>query len=329
MARKAQAGVSKKNRKKSRFTLDDFQLALLSFPTAVWYLLMCYVPMFGIIIAFKKYRVASGKGFIWSLLFNSEWCGLDNFRFLFSNNMSKTIMMFRNTIGYNLIFIVLGVIVPVTLAIVISQIYSRKLAKVCQTAIFLPHFLSWVVVGYFVYAFLATKEGLVNNLLISANMTGLRWYQADGLPYWPYFLIFLQMWKTMGYGMVVYMASISGIDGSLYEAAVIDGASKHQQTKYITLPLLRPIISIMFIMAVGRIFNSDFGLFYRTTRNSNSLTNVFTTIDVYVYNSLFNTSRPVYGYVSATGFLQSVLGCATLIVANTVVKRIDDDSSLF
>ncbi len=329
MAQRAQQVKSLPNKKKARFSLDDLQLTLLSLPTTAWYFLMCYLPMFGIIIAFKKYRVASGKGFIWSLLYNSEWCGFDNFEFLFSNNMSKTIMMFRNTIGYNLIFIVLGVVVPVTLAIVISQLYSKKLAKVCQTAIFLPHFLSWVVVGYFVYAFLATKEGLVNNIMQSAGGVGLKWYQADGLPYWPYFLVFLQMWKTMGYGMVVYMASISGIDGSLYEAAVIDGATKHQQTKYITLPLLRPIMSIMFIMAVGRIFNSDFGLFYRTTRNSNSLTNIFTTIDVYVFNSMFNTSRPVYGYVSATGFLQSVLGCATLIVANTVVKRIDSDSSLF
>lgn len=317
------------SKKRKRFTLDDLQLFLLSLPTTLWYLLFCYIPMFGIIIAFKRYKVASGKGFLWSLLFNSEWCGLDNFKFLFSNNAEKTWTMFRNTVGYNVIFIVLGVIVPVTLAIIISHLYSRKLAKVCQTAIFLPHFLSWVVVGYFVYAFLATKEGLVNNVILSMGGDAMKWYQQDGYSYWPYFLIFLQMWKTMGYGMVVYMASISGIDGSLYEAAIIDGATKHQQTKYITLPLLKPIISIMFIMAVGRIFNSDFGLFYRTTRNSNSLANVFTTIDVYVYNSLFNTPRPVYGYVSAAGFLQSVLGCLTLVVANTVVKRIDGDSSLF
>ena len=316
-------------KKKRWFSLDDLQLFLLSLPTTVWYLLFCYLPMFCIIIAFKNYRVAPGKGFIRSLFNNSPWSGLDNFKFLFSNNAQNTWNMFRNTIGYNIIFIVLGVAVPVTLAIMISHLYSRRLAKVCQTAIFLPHFMSWVVVGYFVYAFLATKEGLVNNIIINSGGTAVRWYQADGHDAWPYFLVFFQQWKTMGYGMVVYMASISGIDGSLYEAAVIDGATKHQQTKYITLPLLRPIMSIMFVMAVGRIFNSDFGLFYRTTRNSNSLTDVFTTIDVYVYNALFNTTRPVYGYVSATGFLQSVLGCITLLVANTVVKKIDSDSGLF
>ena len=317
-----------RRKKGARFRLDDLQLFLLSLPTTIWYLLFCYLPMFGIIIAFKKYRM-SPNGFLWSLFYNSPWSGLDNFKFLFSSNAAKTWIMFRNTVGYNLIFILLGVIVPVTLAILISHLYSRRLAKVCQTAIFLPHFLSWVVVGYFVYAFFATKEGLVNNMLLSMGGTPVSWYQASGSRYWPFILVFLQMWKTMGYGMVVYMASISGIDHSLYEAAVIDGATKHQQTRFITLPLLRPIISIMFIMAIGRIFNSDFGLFYRSTRNSNSLTEVFTTIDVYVYNALFNTPQPVYGYVSATGFLQSTLGCLTLLLANSVVKRIDRDSSLF
>ena len=129
--------------------------------------------------------------------------------------------------------------------------------------------------------------------------------------------------------MVVYLASINGIDASLYEAAAIDGATKWQQTRYITLPMLKTIMVIMFIMAVGKIFNSDFGLFYRTTRNSNSLTNVFTTIDVYVFNALFNNPRPVYGYVSAAGFLQSVLGCITMVVANGIVRKVDESSSLF
>lgn len=323
-----QKAASGKQKRRARFKLDDLQLFLLSLPTTIWYVLFCYLPIFGIIIAFKKYRM-SPNGFLWSLFVNSPWYGLNNFKFLFSSNAAKTWMMFRNTVGYNLIFIILGVIVPVTLAILISNLYSRRLAKACQTAIFLPHFLSWVVVGYFVYAFLATKEGLVNNMLRSMGSSPVSWYQAGGARYWPFILVILQMWKTVGYGMVVYMASISGIDSSLYEAAVIDGASKRQQTRFITLPLLKPIISIMFIMAIGRIFNSDFGLFYRSTRNSNSLTDVFTTIDVYVYNALFNTSRPVYGYVSAAAFLQSTLGCLTLLLANYVVKRIDADSSLF
>lgn len=323
---------SKKARAKNRkqkFTLDDIQLFLLSLPTLAWYILFCYLPMFGLIIAFKKYKVAPGKGFLWSLLHNSDWCGLDNFKFLFANNRATTINMFRNTVGYNVIFIILGVVLPVMLAIMISNLHSQRLAKVTQTAMFLPHFMSWVVVGYFVFSFLSTDNGLVNRMLMSLGLTPIKWYQKEALPYWPYFLVFLHVWKTIGYSMVVYLASLNGIDASLYEAAVIDGASKWQQTRYITIPMLKNIVIIMFIMAVGKIFNSDFGLFYRTTRNSNSLTSVFLTLDVYVYNSIFNSSRPVYGYISAAGFLQSVLGCITMIAANAVVRKIDSESALF
>ena len=285
--------------------------------------------MFGILIAFKKYKVSPGKGFLWSLIYNSPWCGLDNFKFLFSSNAKTTVAMFRNTVCYNIIFIALGIVIPVSLAIVISHLYSKRLAKVCQTAIFLPHFLSWVIVGYFVYAFLATKEGLVNNILLSLGSNPVRWYQKEAIGYWPFFLTFLNVWKGVGYNMIVYMASIQGIDGSLYEAAIIDGASKHQQTKYITLPLLKPVIIIMFIMAVGRIFNSDFGLFYKTTRNSTSLYTAYVTLDVYVYNSLFNSTIPTYGYASAAGFMQSVLGCLTLVGANAIVRKVDNENAFF
>lgn len=316
-------------KKRGKFTLDDLQLFLLSLPTTLWYCLFCYAPMFGILIAFKKYKVAPGKGFLWSLINNSPWCGLDNFKFLFSANSKTTVAMFRNTLCYNIVFIVLGIVVPVALAIMISHLHSKRLAKVCQTAIFLPHFLSWVIVGYFVYAFLATNEGLINNVLIALGASPVKWYQKEAAGYWPFFLVFLNMWKTMGYNMIVYMASIQGIDGSLYEAAVIDGASKFQQTKYITLPLLKPVIIIMFIMAVGRIFNSDFGLFYKTTRNSAGLYNSFVTLDVYVYNSLFNSRIPTYGYASAAGFMQSVLGCLTLVTANAIVRKVDSENAFF
>ena len=189
--------------------------------------------------------------------------------------------------------------------------------------------MSWVVAGYFVFSFLSTDNGLVNRILLNLGRAPVKWYQKDALPFWPYFLIFLHIWKTMGYSMVVYLASLNGIDGTYYEAAVIDGATKWQQTKYITIPLMKNIMIIMFIMAVGKIFNSDFGLFYRTTRNSNSLTSVFLTLDVYVYNALFNNPRPVFGYISAAGFLQSVLGCITMVIANTIVRHVDSESALF
>ena len=304
---------------------DNLELFLLHLPTTIWFAIFCYAPMFGVVIAFKNYKARPGKSFLWSLINNSKWVGFDNFEFLFKSSYFES--MIRNTLVYNIIFIVLGVLIPVTLAIMISQLYSKRLAKVCQTMMFLPHFLSWVVIGYFVYAFLATDAGLVNNLARKLGLmeTSHQWYQDVG--FWTWFLVFLNVWKGMGYNMVVYLASISGIDKQMYEAAIIDGATKWQQTRYITLPSLRPIISIMFIMAVGNIFRSDFGLFYQATRNSGSLTDITQTIDVYVYKALLE--RPNINLSSAAALLQSVCGCVTIIVANVVVKKIDPESGLF
>lgn len=309
--------------RRRRFTRDDFELTAISFGTTLWYIAFCYIPFFGIIFAFKNYKYKPGSGFLYSLFVHSKWVGLENFEFLFRSPNLQNI--FRNTLGYNIIFIIIGVTVPVALAMLISQLYSRRLAKICQTAMFLPHFLSWVVVSYFVYAFLSTDKGLINSLRASMGIDPILWYQDP--KYWPFLLIFINTWKTIGYSMVVYMASIAGIDQSLYESAMIDGAKKSQQVRYITLPLLRPVISIMFIMNVGHIFSTDFGLFYQVPRDSNSLISVTQTLDVYVYKALIQSSN--YNYSAATGLMQSVLGCVTLLVANKVVKRIDPNSGLF
>lgn len=315
--------------KRRGLSQDDRQLMLLSLPTVLWYILFCYLPMFGLMIAFRSYRVAPGKGFWWSLLFNSPWNGLENFRFLFANNAETTASMFRNTIGYNVIFLILDIVIPVALAVMISNLRSRLLAKISQTAMFLPHFLSWVVVGYFVFAFLSTDHGLINALLTRMGLSPVKWYQEEALPYWPWILIFLHLWKTAGYSMVIYLASMNGIDTAMYEAAMIDGAGKWQQTRHITLPMLRPVILVLFILATGRIFNSDFGLFYRTTRNAGALSPAYMTLDVYVYNSIFNNPRPVFGYISAAGALQSVLGCLIMLLANGIVRRADRENALF
>ena len=225
------------------------------------------------------------------------------------------------------IFIILGVIIPVTLAIMINQLYGKRLAKVCQTMMFLPHFLSWVVIGYFVYAFLATDAGLFNRVFVALGVGEPKhdWY--GDVPFWRWFLVFLNQWKGMGYGMVVYLASISGIDGELYEAALIDGASKWKQTRYITIPLLRPIMSIMLILAIGSIFRSDFGLFYQATRDSGRLTSLTETIDVHVFKALLVV--PNINISSSTSLLQSVCGCIMIILSNVAVKRIDPDAGLF
>ena len=271
------------------------------------------------------YSVSPGKGFLYSLFINSVFRGLGNFRALF-NSTYFTIML-RNTLVYNIIFIFLGVVIPVTLAILINQLYSKKLAKVCQTMMFLPHFLSWVVIGYFVYAFLATDAGLFNRILPKLGLVEARhrWYEDIG--FWRWFLVFLNQWKGMGYGMVVYLASISGIDAELYEAALIDGASKWKQTRYITIPLLRPIMSIMLILAVGSIFRSDFGLFYQAPRNAGGLTEVTMTIDVYIFKALL--AQPNINLSSSSSLLQSVCGCIMIILSNVAVKRIDPEAGLF
>ena len=310
-------------KKRRRFTWDDLELTFLSLPTVLWFIAFCYVPLFGIIFAFKNYKYKPGKGFIYSLFVHSNWVGLDNFEFLFRSPDVANI--FRNTIAYNVIFLLIGITLPVALAIMITMLHSKKLAKVCQTAVFLPHFLSWVVISYFVYSFLSTDKGLVNSILNAFGKPDIVWYQSP--QYWPGLLIFMNTWKTFGYSMVVYMATITGIDQGLYESAVIDGASKWQQTWGITIPLLRPVISIMFIMNVGHIFSTDFGLFYQVTRDSNSLINVTQTLDVYVYKALMQSNN--YNYSSAVGLLQSVLGCIFLVTANKVVRKIDPESGMF
>ncbi|TVQ28704.1 MAG: sugar ABC transporter permease [Spirochaetaceae bacterium] len=307
---------------KRKTTKDDVELTILALPTTIWYILFTYLPMFGIIIAFKRYRPIRGTNFIVSLL-RSEWVGFDNFRFLFAT--PDPAIMFRNTLLYNAAFIVLGILVPVTLAIMLSQLHSVRLAKVCQTMIFLPHFLSWVVVSYFVFSFLSVDRGLVNRLLLSVGREELQWY-LDPRP-WPFILVFTNLWKGMGYGMVLYLAAISGIDGQLYEAAVIDGASKWQQVWRITLPMLKPVMTILFILSVGRIFSTDFGLFYQVPRDSGSLVSVTQTIDVYVYKALMTVNN--IGFSSAAAFMQSVFGLVTIVTANFVVRKLDPDNSLF
>ena len=253
----------------------------------------------------------------------SEFVGIDNFKFLFAT--PDAWIMFRNTLLYNAVFIILGVLIPVTLAILISQLRSKVMAKVYQTSIFLPYFLSWVVVSYFVFSFLSVDKGLANSILKLIGRDPVQWYMES--KYWPYILIFLNVWKGMGYGMVIYLASITGIDTTLYEAAIIDGANKRQQVRYITLPMLQPIIIILFILSVGRIFSSDFGLFYRVPRNSGPLVDVTQTIDVYVYKALMGMNN--IGFSSAAAFLQSIFGLVTILSANFIVKKIDPESGLF
>ena len=310
-----------KRKKKPLIGTENIELCLLGLPVLIWFLIFSYLPMFGIVIAFKQFRPL-GRNFLESL-YLSDWVGFNNFRFLFQT--PDAFIVFRNTILYNVAFIILGIALSVTLAVMISLLHSQKLAKITQTFMFLPHFLSWVVVGYFVFSFLSADKGLINQLLKAAGQPGVQWYLES--KYWPFLLILIYLWKSMGYSMVVYLASIAGIDAALYEAAAIDGATKWQQVWHIILPMLRPIITIMFILAVGRIFSSDFGLFYIIPKQSGLLANVTQTVDVYVYNALVRTNN--LGFAAGASVTQSVLGCLTIVGANAVVRKLNPESSLF
>lgn len=294
---------------------------LMVLPGAIWLLLFAYLPMVGNVIAFKKFRIDAG-GFFASII-NSEWVGWDNFKYLFSTDSAYIIT--RNTIGYNLVFIVLGVVTAVTTAIVLNELASKKLAKFYQTGMLFPHFLSWVIVSYFVFTFLSPDRGLLNNILGWFGVDSIAWYSDP--EFWPYILIIMSMWKGIGYGSIVYLASIAGIDQTYYEAAMIDGATKWQQVKHITLPMLKPLIIILLIMDIGKIFNSDFGLFFQVPRDSGALYAVTNTIDTFVYRGLMSLGD--IGMSTAAGLYQSAVGFVLVMITNYIVRKLDEDSALF
>ncbi|ETT54012.1 putative aldouronate transport system permease protein [Paenibacillus sp. PastH-3] len=296
-------------------------MLLMVLPGALWFLFFSYLPMIGTIIAFKEYRF-SRDGF-WASIINSKWVGLDNFKFLFTTNDAYIIT--RNTLLYNGAFILLGLILSVLMAIVLSEIVNKKLAKVYQTGMFLPYFLSWVVVGYFAFSFLSSERGMLNQIMGFFGAESIQWYSEKA--YWPFILILVYLWKAVGYNSVVYLAAIMGIDKSLYEAAMIDGASKFQQIRNITLPLLSPIITIMTLLAIGKIFYADFGLFYQVPRNSGTLYSVTNVIDTYVYQGLKTTGE--IGMSTAAGLYQSVVGFTLVMTSNYIVRKYNKDSALF
>jgi putative aldouronate transport system permease protein len=307
-----------KKAKKKPWTKNDTQLVTLALPTTLWFLIFAYLPMFGALIAFKEYRVVSG--FVKSL-FTSRWVGLENFYFLFSNKLVW--LTIRNTLLYNTVMIALGIIVPVVLAIIISEVWNKRLAKVYQTLMFFPYFLSWVVVSALVMGFLSYDLGILNKILLFFGGEKRFWYRETAM--WPPFLVFMSQWKGMGYGMVIYLAAITSTDKTIYEAAIIDGATKWQQIWKITLPLIKNVVILMFILSAGRIFSSDFGLFYQIPRNTGALYDVVTTIDVFVYQQLKSAT---IGMASASALVQSVACCVMILVVNQIVKKIDPDAAM-
>jgi len=305
--------LNKKKKIKLRTVLPVY---LMMLPGAVYLLFNNYIPMAGIVIAFKKIDWSKG-------ILSSEWSGFDNFVYLFKTK--DAFIMTRNTILYNALFIVLGIVCSVTAAILLNEINS-KMKKMYQSLILLPYLMSMVIVSYLVYALLSNETGFVNNTILKAmGLDPVNWYQEK--KYWPFILTIVNIWKSVGFSSILYLATIVGISPEYYEAARLDGAGKWQQIKGITLPLLKPTIITLFILSVGGIFRSDFGLFYQIPRNSGILYSVTQTIDTYVYRGLMQQGN--ISMSSAAGVYQSVVGFILILAANWIVKKVDRDSSLF
>ncbi len=295
-------------------------LDLMVLPGLAYFVINNYIPMVGIMIAFKKIDYSVG-------ILASEWVGFQNFQNLFftagSFFASDAFIITRNTLLYNITFITVGVITGVATGIMLSEVLSSFWKKFFQTSILLPQLISMVVVAYIVFAFLGTDNGLIAKTFFGDEV--VNFYGMKKI--WPFILVFVNNWKLIGYNGIIFMSSVVGIDRSLYEAAKVDGASKWQQITKITLPMLQPTIIMVVLLQVGRIFYSDFGLFYQVTLNSGTLRSVTSTIDTYVYNSLLVSNN--ISVSSAASTYQAVIGFVVVVVANTLVKKIDKKSALF
>lgn len=291
-------------------------LLLMVLPAVCFFVLFSYVPMGGIVLAFKNLDYSLG-------IFKSPWVGFENFTFFFQSG--KAFLVTRNTVLYNTAFICVNTVLNLTVAILLSEMSSRLFKKAAQTMLLLPYFVSWVVVSAILYNLLNYEYGILNTFLTTLGFQAVDVYGNPGV--WKYILVALNAWKDVGYGSIVYLAAIMGIDREIYEAAEIDGATAFKKIFHITLPSLRPTIIILILLAIGNIFRGNFGMFYQVIGNNGTLFNATDVIDTFVFRSLIQTRE--YGMSAAAGFYQSVLCFVILMLSNTIVKKIDPDYALF
>ncbi|WP_423802831.1 ABC transporter permease [Paenibacillus auburnensis] len=285
-------------------------------PGVLFFILVAYIPMAGIVLAFKKYNYNDG-------IFGSPWNGFDNFKFFLQSGDAWDVT--RNTVLYNIAFIIVNNLLPIIMAILLFEVAKKWFRKVIQTMMFLPYFLSWVVVGAIAYNLFNYDFGLVNGLLRGVGMEPIDIYNTPA--YWPTILVIVSAWKAVGYGSIMYLAAITGIDTEMYEAAEIDGANVFQRIWKITIPNLLPTVIILVLLAVGNVFRGDFGLFYNMVGNNGLLFESTNVIDTFVFRALTLTSD--IGMSSAAGFYQSILGFVTILAANYAVRKYDKDRALF
>lgn len=292
-------------------------LYIMALPALIYLFINNYMPLYGMQLAFRELDYSKG-------IFQGKFVGFDNFKFLFATQ--KAWVMTRNTVLYNLLFIIVGLVFGLTVAILFNEIRCRLATKFYQSALLIPYFISMVIVSYLGFAFLSSETGFINNgILKFFGVDAISWYSEP--KYWPFILTFINLWKGMGYSLLMYTARLIAIDGSYYEAATMDGATKWQKIRYITLPLLKPAIIMMLTLSVGRMFYSDFGLFYQVPMSSGALANVTTTIDTYSFQALMKLGDITMS--SATGVYQSCVGFILLVGANMLIRKFSRDDAIF
>ena len=294
----------------------NWEMYLMILPAVLFFIIFSYIPMVGIVIAFKNYNITDG-------IFGSPWAGLSNFKFFFQSGTAWTVT--RNTVLYNLAFLSVNVILEVTVAIFISELGKSKFFKFCQSAMLLPHFISWVVVSIFLYGILNVETGSLNRILTTFGFEPVQVYSSVGA--WKYILVGLNAWKSVGYGSIVYLAAIMGVDTSCYEAAEIDGANQWQRIKYVTLPLIKPTIITMVLLSLGGLMRGNFELFYQIIGNNGMLFESTDIIDTFVFRSLLTSSN--MGMNSAAAFYQSILCFVFITVVNAIVRKVSKENALF
>ncbi|MGI5959200.1 MAG: ABC transporter permease [Massiliimalia sp.] len=321
LSEKDRTHLSKNNfsNKKHNFLYDlkkNYVMWMMILPAIVFFIIFCYLPMFGIVLAFKDFNYSDG-------ILGSPWVGMANFKFLF---MSGTLWrVTKNTFLYNVIFILVDLVAQIAIAIMLSEITRKWYKKIAQSLMFLPYFVSYVLLAAFVYNLFNYEYGVINNILVSLGMEPFDAYSNSGI--WKYILVFFHEWKGLGYGVVIYLATLTGISSEFYEASKIDGANKWQEIRYITVPLLKPTVIIITLFAVGKIMKGQFELFYQIIGNNGNLYSTTDIIDTYVFRMLTQTFDPGMG--TAAGLYQSVVSFILIMVVNFIVKKIEPDYSLF
>ncbi len=303
---------------KRRFSKDILVVVLMLLPGLTYLIINNYLPMYGLTIAFRDIDYSVG-------IFNSPWNNFENFEFLFQTD--EIWLYIRNTILYNVVFIVLGIVVPIALAILFSNIRNKISKRIYQTCILLPFLMSWVVVSYIAYAFLSYENGFFNSIITSLGGQKIDFYMEG--KYWPFILVFFNIWKSIGYNFLFYYAAILAINPSYYEAAKLDGASYWQQLRKITIPCIKTTIVTMFILGIAKVLNSDYGLFYVVTKQcgGGALYDATMTLDSYIFVMVRENAN--FTQSSAAGLLQALIGFILVVSANAILRKVDPESSLF